>query len=198
MTYYIIVVYRSVFWAKPSFTQTKSNFWSGLSLGENHFCTTYATSIDRYYYCWFDSASLSFNFLTRLPGVCSGGGPGFPPETLNDLTRNPLSYNRQDLNPGPPTYWASALPTELSAPFSIISYYDILLHHIMHPRPDSRRGLLPRPRPIGSDRYSYSCCYQYVSVCICMYVYIYIYIIHMYVCTHNIYIYIYIYICIHT
>ena len=40
--------------------------------------------------CFCDSASLSFKFLTRLPGVCSGGGRGFPPETLNGLTRNPL------------------------------------------------------------------------------------------------------------
>ena len=41
-----------------------------------------------------DSAILSFKFLTRLPGVCSGGGRGDPPETLNGLTRNPLSYTR--------------------------------------------------------------------------------------------------------
>ena len=41
-----------------------------------------------------DSESLSFNFLTRLPGVCCGGGRGFPPETLNGLTRNPLSCTR--------------------------------------------------------------------------------------------------------
>ena len=51
-----------------------------------------------------DSASLPYKFLTRLPGVCSGGGRGFPPETLNGLSRNPLSCTRQDLNPGPPTY----------------------------------------------------------------------------------------------
>ena len=30
----------------------------------------------------FDSASLSFKFLTRLLSVCSGGGRGFPPETF--------------------------------------------------------------------------------------------------------------------
>ena len=33
----------------------------------------------------------TFNFLTRLPGACSGGGQGDPPETLNGLTCNPLS-----------------------------------------------------------------------------------------------------------
>ena len=52
----------------------------------------------------FDSTSLSFKFLTRLPGVCSGGGRGFPPETLDGLTRNPLSSTLQGLNPGPPAY----------------------------------------------------------------------------------------------
>ena len=38
----------------------------------------------------FDSASLPYKFLTRLPGVCSGG-EGTPPETLNSLMRNPIS-----------------------------------------------------------------------------------------------------------
>ena len=38
----------------------------------------------------FDSASLPYKFLTRLPGVCSGG-EGTPPETLKSLTRNPIS-----------------------------------------------------------------------------------------------------------
>ena len=47
-------------------------------------------SIYIYIYCFY-SASLPYKFLTRLPGVCSGGG-GSPPETLNGLTRNPLSY----------------------------------------------------------------------------------------------------------
>ena len=58
-------------------------------------------------FCFCDSASLSFKFLTRLPGVCSGGGRGFPPETLNGLTRNPLSYTRWELIPGPPASWIS-------------------------------------------------------------------------------------------
>ena len=31
-------------------------------------------------FIFVDSASLPYKFLTRLPGVCSGGG-GFPPET---------------------------------------------------------------------------------------------------------------------
>ena len=38
----------------------------------------------------FDSASLPYKFLTRLPGVCSGG-EGTPPETLKSLTPNPIS-----------------------------------------------------------------------------------------------------------
>ena len=38
----------------------------------------------------FDSASLPFKFLNRLPGGCSGG-EGTPPETLKCLTPNPYS-----------------------------------------------------------------------------------------------------------
>ena len=49
-----------------------------------------------------DSASLSFQFLTRSPDVCSGGGRGDPPETLNGLTCNPLSLWWRGSNPGPP------------------------------------------------------------------------------------------------
>ena len=44
----------------------------------------------------------SFKFLTRLPGVCSGGGRGDPPETLNCLTCTPLSLWWRGSNPGPP------------------------------------------------------------------------------------------------
>ena len=32
--------------------------------------------------------------LLVTTGVCSGGGRGDPPETLNGLTRNPLSFTR--------------------------------------------------------------------------------------------------------
>ena len=42
--------------------------------------------------CFVDSASLPFKFLTRLPGVCSGG-EGTPPETLKCLTPNPYNQN---------------------------------------------------------------------------------------------------------
>ena len=48
----------------------------------------------RFSCCFCGSASLSFKLLARLPGVCSGGGRGFPPESLNGLTRNPLSRTR--------------------------------------------------------------------------------------------------------
>ena len=40
--------------------------------------------------CCFDSASLPFKYLNRLPGGCSGG-EGTPPETLKCLTPNPYS-----------------------------------------------------------------------------------------------------------
>ena len=47
-----------------------------------------------------DSASLPFKFLTRLPGVCSGG-EGIPPETLKCLAPIPQSWQRLELDPGP-------------------------------------------------------------------------------------------------
>ena len=44
-----------------------------------------------FYFCLCcDPASLSFTFLTRLPGVCPGCA-GTPPETLNSLTHNPIN-----------------------------------------------------------------------------------------------------------
>ena len=43
-----------------------------------------------YIYIVFDSASLPFKFLNRLPGGCSGG-EGTSPETLKCLTPNPYS-----------------------------------------------------------------------------------------------------------
>ena len=42
------------------------------------------------FFCCFDSASLPFKFLMRLPGGCSGG-EGTPQETLKCLKPNPYS-----------------------------------------------------------------------------------------------------------
>ena len=73
-----------------------------------------ATNRHTYICCLFVLSHRVFH--TRLPGVCSGGGRGYPPETLTGLTRNPLNYTQQDLNPGHPAHGASALPPELLRP----------------------------------------------------------------------------------
>ena len=56
--------------------------------------------VHTYIFFCFDSASLPFKVLNRVPGGCSGG-EGTHPETLKCLTPNPYSRQRLELNLGP-------------------------------------------------------------------------------------------------
>ena len=51
----------------------------------------YLLTLHRFVYFLFSRLEESLLVTT---GVCSGGGRGDPPETLNGLTRNPLSSTR--------------------------------------------------------------------------------------------------------
>ena len=99
----------------------------------------------------FDSASLPYKFLTRLPGVCSGG-EGLPPETLNGLTRNPLSYTKEH----------DCLLTRRS----------ILVRMGGGVRPLPPAGACMQLGLLGGRQRPASI----ICVCVCVYIYIYIYI----------------------
>ena len=73
------------FRAMPSQPQSIQNGYIML-----YYCIIVIVLLLCIYYYFVDSASLPFKFLTRLPGVCSGG-EGTPPETLKCLTPNPYS-----------------------------------------------------------------------------------------------------------
>ena len=104
------------------------------------------------YFCFFDSANLPYKFLTRLPGVCYGG-EGTPLETLNSLTRNPMSWHRLEFEPGTFATRVNILTTNSSRLFSVYIHITVYI-------------------------YIYICMYIYIYIERerCMYIYIYMYI----------------------